>query len=481
MLNSGSGLKKKKMDRRKFLRNSGFLGLGSVLVTPSLAMGSSSVWTPPANGPQRTAKNIIFLVSDGMSIGTLTMADAMMRRKLGKRSRWIEAYETGSVKRALMDTASADALVTDSAAAGSSWGGGVRVPNGKLNMSAEGEKFEPILQKFKKAGKSVGCVTTVQITHATPASFCVNMKHRSMQDEIAAAYLDLKFDVMMGGGLEHFDGTKRKDKRDLFGDFSKNGFGVAKTKAEMNALANTNKPVLGVYHENGLPYTIDHRSDKTLQETIPTLAEMTSFAIEKMKSNSEGFVLQVEGGKVDWAAHGNDTGGIIYDQEAFDDAVGVALDFAAKNEDTLIVITTDHGNSNPGLFYGKDSDKNFEKIFTAKHSNEWILKEVNRESSVKQVIERVEFASNCVLTDAEALDLLGYLATVDPNAEYNPYKLPFEKLAQLQKSHTNIGWAANTHTADFVELGMYGAGAEMLTPFVKNSDLHNFMLVAAGV
>lgn len=469
------------MDRRKFLRNSGVLGMGTALTVPTFGMSSAGLWTPPKNGPQRKAKNIIFLVSDGMSIGTLTMTDAMMRRKLGKQSNWLALYGNPTVKHALMDTASADSLITDSAAAGSSWGGGVRVPNGKLNMSADGEKFTPILQKFKKAGKSVGCVTTVQITHATPASFCVNMESRSMQSEIADAYLDLKFDVMMGGGLEYFDGSKREDKKEIFTDFIKNGFGVARTKSEMIKLTESKKPVLGVYHEGGLPYTVDHLSDEKLNEEIPTLAEMTTFAIEKMKSNSEGFVLQVEAGKVDWAAHGNDTAGLIYDQQAFDDAVGVALDFAANNEDTLVVITTDHGNSNPGLVYGKDADQNFEKVFTMKHSNEWILKEVNRESSVKQVIERVEYASNCVLTDGEALELLQYLTDVDPEALYNPYKLPFDALARLQRNHTNIGWAANTHTADFVNLTMVGAGAEMLSPFVKNTDLHQFLLVAASV
>lgn len=71
----------------------------------------------------------------------------------------------------MMDTASADSLVTDSAAGGSAWGGGVRVPNGSLNMGANGDKYTPILQKFKNEGKKVGCVTTVPITHATPASF----------------------------------------------------------------------------------------------------------------------------------------------------------------------------------------------------------------------------------------------------------------------------------------------------------------------
>src|SRR5690554_7013143 len=94
----------------------------------------------------------------------------------------------------MMDTASASSLVTDSAAGGSAWGGGVRVPNGTLNVGANGEQYTPILQKFKKEGKKVGCVTTVPITHATPASFCVNNESRRNQPEIAEQYAELKFD-----------------------------------------------------------------------------------------------------------------------------------------------------------------------------------------------------------------------------------------------------------------------------------------------
>lgn len=470
------------MDRRKFLRNSGIIGAGTIATGPLLGMnGIQKDWTAPLNGPEKQAKNIIFLVSDGMSTGTLNMTDLLMRSKLGKRSRWISLYEQNKAKRALMDTASANSFVTDSAAAGSSWGGGVRVPNGKLNISKSGETYTPILQKFKKVGKSVGCVTTVPITHATPASFCVSKKSRSLEPEIAEDYLSLQFDVMMGGGLEFFSKEKRKDNRDLIGEFKKNGFDVALNKYEMQQYNGSSKPILGVYHEGGLPYTVDQLSDENLQKSIPTLAEMTSHAIEKMKQNPNGFVLQVEGGKVDWAAHGNDTPAILYDQLAFDDAVGVALDFAEKNKDTLVIITTDHGNSNPGLFYGTEANTNFEKLYTAKHSHEWILREVNRNSSVKQVIERVEYATNCVISDKEAIKLLSYLADIDPNSEYNPYKLPFGDLAAILTSHTNVGWASNNHSADYVELAMYGAGAEMLPPFVKNTDLHQFMLSASHV
>jgi len=470
------------MNRRKFLRNSSFIGIGSLAVSPVFGMSSMTTsWKKPENGPTRTAKNIIFLVSDGMSMGTLTMTDLMMRRKLGRKSRWLELYENPVVRRAAMDTASADSLVTDSAAAGSSWGGGVRVPNGKLNMGPNGEQYEPILQKFKKVGKAVGCVTTVPITHATPASFCVNKKQRSLQEEIAEDYLTLQFDVMMGGGREYFSKEKRADQKDLLHTFGQSGFDVALSRSEMLQASASEKPMLGVFHEGGLPYTIDQKADESLIDSVPTLAEMTQFSIDKMKTNPNGFVLQVEGGKVDWAAHGNDTTALLNDQQAFDEAVGVALDFAAQHNDTLVIITTDHGNSNPGLFYGKDADQHFEKLFTAKQSHEWILKEVNRNSSVKQIIERIEYATNCVISDKEALQLMSYLADIDPDSLYNPYKLPFGDLASILQSHTNVGWASNHHSADYVELAMYGAGAEMLPPSIQNSDLHDFMLVAAAI
>src|SRR3546814_13711451 len=123
--------------------------------------------------------------------------------------------EHGLVRRGLMEKASSTILVTDSSAASSSWGGGVRVNNGTLNVAPDGSRPVPILQKFKTASKAVGCVTTVPITHATPAGFCVNNDSRSDQPGIAEQYLKLGFDVMMGGGTEFFGADKRKDKLDL--------------------------------------------------------------------------------------------------------------------------------------------------------------------------------------------------------------------------------------------------------------------------
>lgn len=463
------------MNRRKFLRNGGLLGIGGMLINPLTGWAAGEEEQQKHKG--KKAKNIIFLVSDGMSIGTLTMADLMMQRKLGKESRWMELYRKNACKRALMDTSSASSLITDSAAAGSAWGGGVKIPNGKINMDAEGNAFEPILQKFKAKGKAVGCVTSVPITHATPASFCVNVKHRGLQEEIAEKYLNLEFDVLMGGGTEFFDASMRKDGRDLFADFKSKGFSVAQNKAEFKKLNKGKKPVLGVYHKNGLPYMVDQNSDTELQSSIPTLAEMTDFAIQKMAKNPNGFVMQVEGGKVDWAAHANDTAAILNEQIAFDDAVGVALDFADQNEDTLVIITTDHGNSNPGLFMGKEADKHFDQFTQkAKHSNEWVLKDLNRDSSLAEIRERVEHACGVVPSYEDAQVLQKHFLEMDNDGEYNPYKLPFHELSKIQGKHSHVTWAGITHSADFVELAMYGAGSSELQAFMKNTDLHNYML-----
>ena len=156
------------MKRRELLKG-GSLALGGLLLTPFSA--KANIFKEEFGG--KKAKNIIFMVSDGMSSGTLHMADLYSRRKLGRPSHWISLYEENLVQRGVMDMASASSIVTDSAAASSSWGGGQRVNNGSLNIGANGEEHLPILQKFKKAGKKVGLVTTVPVTHATPAGFSV--------------------------------------------------------------------------------------------------------------------------------------------------------------------------------------------------------------------------------------------------------------------------------------------------------------------
>jgi alkaline phosphatase len=467
------------MNRRKFFKNGSILTLGTTLLHPFSSIANT---IPYEDGTRnKKAKNIIIIVSDGMSIGTLNMTDLYLSRKTGKCSNWLQLYKENKVNRALMDMASASSMVTDSAAASSSWGGGVRTNNGSLNVSENGEEYMPLWQKFKQVGKKAGCVTTVPITHATPAGFCINSKSRNAQEEIAEKYLEQKFDLMMGGGDNYFSPEKREDKKDIYKAFASQGYEVVKTRAEMFSASN-GKPILGVFDADGLPYSIDRQNNKELLQKVPTLAEMTQKAINAMSNHPNGFVLQVEAGKVDWAAHGNDIAALIYDQVAHDEAIQVAMDFAEQDGETLVIITTDHGNANPGIIYGNEANVNFDSIQEYKHTNEWILNGIGKETSISQIKERVYYANNFALTDEESHQLLRYYTDLQTeDGLYNPRHLPFQDLAKMQQQHNSVGWISMQHSADYVELAMYGPGSSLLKPFVKNTDLHYLMLEAAEI
>jgi alkaline phosphatase len=466
------------MIRRDFFKTSTIALLGTSL--GSALEPVSNILSPTEEKAVGTAKNIIFLVSDGMSNGTLTMANLLSERMYGRESKWISLYREGKVKRAFMDTASANAMVTDSAASASAWGGGVRVNNGKINANADGSFNTPILQKFKTAGKKVGCVTTVPITHATPAGFCITNNSRGDQSEIALQYLPLQFDVMMGGGDKYFNGAKRRDKVDAYAQFEKANYQLVKTKAQMLGV-NNKKPILGVFDEDALPFTVDYNHDKNLQNQVPTLAEMTVKAIDLMKDHPNGFALQIEGGKVDWAAHSNDAPGLLFDQIAFELAVEKVMEFAEKDKNTLVIITTDHGNGNPGLFGDHNSNQKFDLLQKFKHSNDWILNNVKPNFTPATLIELINEAQGYTVSNEQAKSLLAHYEKLDGSGMYNARRLPFELLGKIQSDYTAIAWGSMEHSADYVELAAYGPGSELMKPFVRNTELHNLMLNAAGV
>ena len=471
------------MDRRKFFKSGSLLALGTALFNPLEMKAENLLGIDRKKNKKlkKAAKNIIFLVSDGMSTGTLNMADLYLNRKMGHGSNWLNLYREEKVQRALMDTASLSSIVTDSSAGSSSWGGGHRVNNGVLNVGPNGENYMPIWQKFKKAGKMAGCVTTVPITHATPAGFCVNNKSRNGMEEIAEQYLELNFDIMMGGGNKYFSADYRSDKKDIYANYTAKGYQVVKNKSEMES-ASLDKPILGVFADEGLPYDIDRQNIDFLRNNTPTLAQMAQKAIDRMKNNPKGFVLQIEAGKVDWAAHANDISALINDQIAFDEAVKVAIDFAEKDKNTLVIITTDHGNANPGVIYGKEANHNFDSLHHYKFSNDYVLNQITKDSSVSSVQELLSKAMGSGVKEEDAKTILGFYTNIKmEDGLYNPKHLPYKALADMQKPLVSVGWISQDHSADYVELAMYGPGSELLKPFVKNIDLHYLMLDACEV
>jgi len=458
----------------------------------ALALGSGGL-AATANGQRRTevsdveapgdAQNVIFLVSDGMSAGTLAMADVMRRRQEGQPSNWIHLYEEGRVERGLMDMASANSIVTGSAAAASSWGSGHRVVNEMVNVGPEGEEYRTILEIFRDAGKGTGLVTTTRITHATPAGFGINMPERWSEDKIAAQYLEREYDVLLGGGRRHFEPEQRRDGRDLFTGFREKGYTVARSKNELSRWGREGA-ILGTFYDTHLPYVLDHQNMPAHQRQVPRLPNMTDAALQRLDRKEDGFLLQIEGGRVDHGAHDNDTGGLIYDQIEFDETIGRVLDFVEGRDDTLVIITTDHGNANPGVSAAgdryADSNSMFDRIADFQYTNDWILSGLDEESTHRQIRDRVEEAWQFPITRDEA-ELIQDALRGQYEAAYRKKSAPDLLLGAIQANYTSVNWLSGDHTSDYVELAALGPGSEAIGHFTRNTDLFDLMVEAAGV
>jgi alkaline phosphatase len=330
------------LNRRSFLRRSGLMAVGAV-AAPAIVRSAEDVAFNPGDKPRR----IIHLVADGMSMATLTCADHLSHLERQRGLSWIDLYRRPEVATGLMDVRSLNSLVTDSSASSSAWGSGSRIVNGAVNMLPDGRDLTTLYQLFGNAGWKLGLVTTTEITHATPSGFAINMKSRSSGDKIAEQHLERGLEVLLGGGTKYFDAKRRKDQRDLQGEFSKKGYAVMTDKAAL-AAAPTDKSWLGTFSDSHLPFTIDQINIERLKEKVPTLPEMTRAALGRLE-REERFILQVEGGRVDQAAHLNDAPAAFRDLVVFDEALDVCLDFQKRHPDTLLVVTTDHSTGNPGL------------------------------------------------------------------------------------------------------------------------------------
>ena len=233
--------------RRNFLK---LAGLGSLVfgAGSTRALGEDHR-EAAANSAKRQAKNVIFMVSDGMCFSVLTAAQTFLTRTEKRSSNWMKMYGELPVVRSLCETDSASGIVTDSAAAASCWGIGERINNGAVNVTPDGRKPATLVQKMNAARKRCGLVTTATATHATPAGFATTVAKRSDQKVIAAQYLERGVDVVLGGGTMYFN-------EDLVAAYRKAGYGVVLNRGQL--LADTGKaPLLGLFSRSHMPFEID--------------------------------------------------------------------------------------------------------------------------------------------------------------------------------------------------------------------------------
>lgn len=448
------------VSRRRFLQAG---AAGTVAATAAASGALAGVPARRSRAADGLPRNVIFMVSDGMSAGTLSMADTAIRRKTGRPSHWASLWWRPGVRRSMCTTHSADSMVTDSAAAGSAWGIGAKVNNGAICTTPDGRTPEPIFVQAAARGLRTGLVTTTAVTHATPASFVANVPRRSMEGAIAEQIMEHRPDVCLGGGSKFFGGELLDRHRDCT---------VVRTAAELDAAGSGR--LLGLFKRGHMSYEIDRPASE------PTLREMTEAALTRLSSAGPGFLLQVEGGRVDHGAHANDAAALLFDQIAFDEAVGAAIAFVDERDDTLLIVTTDHGNANPGLtLYREPGNDGFDRLLKVEHTFEWMFEQLGpeREVTLEQLAEMLGRTHHVALNGHQR-DWLGRRLAGQRVDGFGVANGLMPVLGRVLANHLGVSFVSPNHTADLVEVTAVGPGSERLEPVVDNTALHGLMQLA---
>ncbi|WP_032096715.1 MULTISPECIES: alkaline phosphatase [unclassified Alteromonas] len=374
--------------------------------TPGNAASSSNVSVATANSQAElnamveslrgTAKNVILFVGDGMGVSTVTAArilDGQMKGLEGEENQLsFDAFPFSGLSK----TYNVDAQTPDSAGTMTAMMSGIKTDVGVIGVDEDiergdcttvaGNELVTALELAEIAGKSTGIISTARITHATPAATYAKSADRNWEDisdmpeaavtagctDIAdqlvkfEANLEAKFDgldvdgieVVMGGGRRHFlprdaafnspdaaSSTEgdRTDGRDLtaeWQDLYTNGVYVFDQSGFDGLDTETTERVFALFNESHMQYEADRGNDIAGE---PSVAEMTSAAIKVLDNNDEGFFLMVESGRIDHAHHAGNAFGALHDTIAFAEAVAAA-DELTNDEDTLIIVTADHGH-----------------------------------------------------------------------------------------------------------------------------------------
>jgi alkaline phosphatase len=234
----------------------------------------------------------------------------------------------------LVDTRSASAWITDSAAGATAYASGVRTFNGAIGVGPDSLPVPTVLEMARDRGWATGLVVTSSVTHATPAAFVAHVPSREEQFEIASELVASGVDVFLGGGASWFDASSRPDGRDLLGEVRAD-YALVRNAGELGAVdLEATTRLAGLFADNHMPPAADR---------TPSLPEMTRTALAVLDHDPDGFFLMVEGSQPDFQGHANAAlDDVVAEVLDFDAAVGVVLDYADRHPETLVVVLADH-------------------------------------------------------------------------------------------------------------------------------------------
>lgn len=334
---------------------------------------------------KRAAKNVILFIADGMDPTTVTAArifDGQSRGEEGEEN--FLAFETFPYL-AMVKTYTTNAQTPDSAGTATAMVTGVKTKSGIISMTdkaqsrvcaaSKGSEIATLAELAERAGLATGVVSTARLTHATPATMYAHAANRNWEADvtmsktalaqgcrdIASQLIDFAdgdgIDVAMGGGRSNFlpqtvndpeeeDRTgRREDGRNLVEEWtskSDNHVYVWDKEGFEAIDAASNPRVLGLFQRSHMQYEMDRSASSEINE--PSLAQMTAKSIDILSRNKKGYVLMVEGGRVDHAHHAGNAARALSDAQAFSQAVARAVEMT-NPKDTLIIVTADHGHT----------------------------------------------------------------------------------------------------------------------------------------
>ncbi|WP_040808380.1 alkaline phosphatase [Nocardia concava] len=329
-------------------------------------------------------RNIIYLLGDGMGRTHVTAARQRFVGANGRLNMEQLPYVGAVATYAVEPNSAQPSLVTDSASSATAWSSGVKTYNAAIGVDAYGKPVPTLMEQAKQAGFATGNVSTAEITDATPAAMFSHSLLRGCQgptfsessclpkkadgsfeaqpaDKMLVTPIAEQIarnntaDVIFGGGLARFEPDDQKVMQD-------NGYQVLGSMGDPALKAQTaesqkvataadlksvnGKKVIGLFNRGNLTVTNAKNAlpDGAPQKQEPTLAEMTTKAIDLLSNNKggKGFLLQVEGALIDKRSHANDAAQTLDEVKAFDDAVAAAVDFAKKDGHTMVIVTADH-------------------------------------------------------------------------------------------------------------------------------------------
>ncbi|KAB3535788.1 alkaline phosphatase [Alkaliphilus pronyensis] len=309
----------------------------------------------------KAPKYVFLFIGDGMSFPQITSAEMYLGQKNGTKaltSEYLSFSKFPAAGTAL--TYDAESFIPDSASTATALATGEKTLGGVINMDVTKQiEFTPISKKLKEQGKKIGIVSSVPITHATPACFYSNVPSRRMAYEIGLQLADSDFDFYAGGSFDQPTGAD-KDKVHILDVVKSKGYNVINTKEEileLNSESGKTVAISPVLDGNAMTYEIDRKADEL------ALSDFVKKGIEVL-DNKDGFFMMVESGKIDWAGHANDAAASIHDTIQFSKAIDEAVEFYNKHpKDTLIIVTGDHecGGMSIG-FAGTGYETFFNKI-----------------------------------------------------------------------------------------------------------------------